>query len=252
MFAGESNGWFKAYDAKNGNVLWKFQAGAGVNAPPSSYTVGGKQYVVVALAATCRSIPSAATASSPLRFGLSGTSSLRDRLDDREDGTGNGPVVFVWGTLDRMRILSILLALALTMPLAARTSKASRKRRRSARPATARRAFRWRQPFPSSGASSSAIFICSFATSRAGARKNEQMAPILEPLQRDDLWLWQIFFAKTVAQPASSRTRQRPSRRRRRAPIPRSAAPAAIRMATRAEVLSRALPARARITSPRR
>jgi alcohol dehydrogenase (cytochrome c) len=47
VFAGEANGWFKAYDAMNGNVLWKFQAGAGVNAPPSSYTVGGKPYVVV-------------------------------------------------------------------------------------------------------------------------------------------------------------------------------------------------------------
>jgi alcohol dehydrogenase (cytochrome c) len=48
VFAGEANGWFKAYDAKNGRILWQFQAGAGVNAPPSSYTVGGKQYVVVA------------------------------------------------------------------------------------------------------------------------------------------------------------------------------------------------------------
>ena len=48
VFAGESNGWFKAFDAKNGNVLWKFQAGAGVNAPPSSYTAGGKQFIVVA------------------------------------------------------------------------------------------------------------------------------------------------------------------------------------------------------------
>ena len=48
VFAGESNGWFKAYDAKSGKVLWKFQAGAGVNAPPSSYMVGDKQYVVVA------------------------------------------------------------------------------------------------------------------------------------------------------------------------------------------------------------
>ena len=37
-----------ALNAKNGNVLWSFQAGAGVNAPPSSYTVGGKQYIVVA------------------------------------------------------------------------------------------------------------------------------------------------------------------------------------------------------------
>jgi PQQ-dependent dehydrogenase (methanol/ethanol family) len=48
VFAGESNGWFKAYDANDGKILWKFQAGAGVNAPPSSYMVGGKQYVVVA------------------------------------------------------------------------------------------------------------------------------------------------------------------------------------------------------------
>ena len=30
-----------------GAVLWKFQAGAGVNAPPASYTVDGKQYIVV-------------------------------------------------------------------------------------------------------------------------------------------------------------------------------------------------------------
>jgi glucose dehydrogenase len=27
--------------------LWSFLAGAGVNAPPSSYMVGGKQYIVV-------------------------------------------------------------------------------------------------------------------------------------------------------------------------------------------------------------
>jgi alcohol dehydrogenase (cytochrome c) len=47
VFAGEANGWFKAYDSSNGKVLWEFQAGAGVNAPPSSYSVGGKQYVVV-------------------------------------------------------------------------------------------------------------------------------------------------------------------------------------------------------------
>ena len=48
VFTGEANGWFKAYDAKNGSILWKFHAGAGVNAPPSSYTAGGKQYIVVA------------------------------------------------------------------------------------------------------------------------------------------------------------------------------------------------------------
>ena len=48
VFAGESNGWFKAYDANSGSILWQFQAGAGVNAPPSSYQVAGKQYIVVA------------------------------------------------------------------------------------------------------------------------------------------------------------------------------------------------------------
>jgi alcohol dehydrogenase (cytochrome c) len=48
VFAGEGNGLFKAYDSETGSVLWKFQAGAGVNAPPSSYTVNGKQYIVVA------------------------------------------------------------------------------------------------------------------------------------------------------------------------------------------------------------
>jgi glucose dehydrogenase len=48
VFAGEGNGWFKAYDATNGKVLWKYQCGAGVNAPAVSYTVNGKQYIAVA------------------------------------------------------------------------------------------------------------------------------------------------------------------------------------------------------------
>ena len=48
LFAGEGNGQFKAYDAGTGSILWNFQAGAGVNAPPSSYTVDGQQYIVVA------------------------------------------------------------------------------------------------------------------------------------------------------------------------------------------------------------
>ncbi len=48
VFAGEGNGWFKAYDARTGKVLWQYQCGAGVNAPPTSYTVNGKQYIAVA------------------------------------------------------------------------------------------------------------------------------------------------------------------------------------------------------------
>jgi PQQ-dependent dehydrogenase (methanol/ethanol family) len=48
VFAGEGNGLFKAYDSRTGKILWQFQCGAGVNAPPVSYTVGGKQYIAVA------------------------------------------------------------------------------------------------------------------------------------------------------------------------------------------------------------
>ncbi len=47
VFAGEGDGWFRAYDAKSGKVLWSFYANAGVNAPPASYSVDGKQYIVV-------------------------------------------------------------------------------------------------------------------------------------------------------------------------------------------------------------
>jgi alcohol dehydrogenase (cytochrome c) len=48
VFTGEGNGWFRAYDARNGNKLWEFQCGAGVNAPAVSYEIGGKQYIAVA------------------------------------------------------------------------------------------------------------------------------------------------------------------------------------------------------------
>jgi quinoprotein glucose dehydrogenase len=43
-----SDGRFRAFDAKTGKKLWTFQCGAGVNAPPVSYMVGGKQYIAVA------------------------------------------------------------------------------------------------------------------------------------------------------------------------------------------------------------
>jgi alcohol dehydrogenase (cytochrome c) len=48
VFNGEANGWFKAYNAKTGKELWKYNCGAGVNAPAVSYMVNGKQYVAVA------------------------------------------------------------------------------------------------------------------------------------------------------------------------------------------------------------
>jgi PQQ-dependent dehydrogenase (methanol/ethanol family) len=48
VLTGEGNGMFNAYDAKSGKKLWSFNCGAGVNAPPVSYTVNGKQYIAVA------------------------------------------------------------------------------------------------------------------------------------------------------------------------------------------------------------
>jgi glucose dehydrogenase len=48
VFTGEGNGWFKAYDAKTGVVLWKFYCGAGVNAAPSVFDVDGEEFVAVA------------------------------------------------------------------------------------------------------------------------------------------------------------------------------------------------------------
>jgi alcohol dehydrogenase (cytochrome c) len=47
VFTGQGNGLFQAFDSTSGKPLWQFQAGAGVNAPPSSYSVDGKQYIVV-------------------------------------------------------------------------------------------------------------------------------------------------------------------------------------------------------------
>jgi glucose dehydrogenase len=48
VFTGEGNGMFRAYDSRNGELMWQHQAKAGVNAPPSSYNVDGTQYIVVA------------------------------------------------------------------------------------------------------------------------------------------------------------------------------------------------------------
>jgi alcohol dehydrogenase (cytochrome c) len=48
VFAGEMNGDFNAFNATTGEKLWHFNLGAGVNAPPITYSVNGKQYIAVA------------------------------------------------------------------------------------------------------------------------------------------------------------------------------------------------------------
>ena len=48
VFMGEADGHFTARETRTGKLLWRFQTGAGVNAPPVVYERDGKQYVVVA------------------------------------------------------------------------------------------------------------------------------------------------------------------------------------------------------------
>jgi alcohol dehydrogenase (cytochrome c) len=48
VFTGEGNGWFDAFDARTGTRVWRYNLGAGVNAPPISYQIRGEQYVAVA------------------------------------------------------------------------------------------------------------------------------------------------------------------------------------------------------------
>lgn len=47
VFQGTATGYFKAYDAKSGKELWKFNAGLGIIGAPMSYALSGTQYVSV-------------------------------------------------------------------------------------------------------------------------------------------------------------------------------------------------------------
>ena len=47
-FTGEGNGNFNAYDSRTGKLLWHFNAGAGCNAAPMTFTHGGEQFIAVA------------------------------------------------------------------------------------------------------------------------------------------------------------------------------------------------------------
>jgi len=48
VFSGAGKGVFAAFDGATGQRLWSYQCDAGVNAPPITYAVDGKQFVVVA------------------------------------------------------------------------------------------------------------------------------------------------------------------------------------------------------------
>lgn len=52
VFWGDLHGYFRAFDAKNGDELWKAQLGSGIGAGPITYTVNGKQYIAVVVGRT--------------------------------------------------------------------------------------------------------------------------------------------------------------------------------------------------------
>jgi alcohol dehydrogenase (cytochrome c) len=59
VFLGQIDGTFAAYDARTLQEVWSFNAGTGINAPPISYSVNGKQYIAI-LAGSRQSAPTMA------------------------------------------------------------------------------------------------------------------------------------------------------------------------------------------------
>jgi len=47
VFLGQMDGTFAAYDARTLNEVWSFNVGSGINAPPVTFSINGKQYVAV-------------------------------------------------------------------------------------------------------------------------------------------------------------------------------------------------------------
>ena len=48
VFTGDPDGYLMAWDARTGKLLWHFQTGTEIKAPPISYSVRGKQYIAIA------------------------------------------------------------------------------------------------------------------------------------------------------------------------------------------------------------
>jgi len=78
VFMGNIDGTFAAYDAKTMQELWSVNLGTGINAPPVTYSVNGKQYVAVlvgsrqpaVILATMPELKNTSTASMLFVFGL--------------------------------------------------------------------------------------------------------------------------------------------------------------------------------------
>ncbi len=77
-FTGEGNGNFNAYDSKTGKLLWHFNAGAGCNSAPMTFTYGGEQFIAVACGGNFQlNYP---LGDAVMVFGLPGKQELRPRV----------------------------------------------------------------------------------------------------------------------------------------------------------------------------
>ena len=47
MFYGDPEGFIRAVRDDTGEELWRFQTGSGIHGNPTTYTVDGKQYILV-------------------------------------------------------------------------------------------------------------------------------------------------------------------------------------------------------------
>ena len=47
VFTGDAEGFFTAYEAQTGKVLWTFQCGSGHHSGPITYSLDGRQYIAV-------------------------------------------------------------------------------------------------------------------------------------------------------------------------------------------------------------
>ena len=47
VFYGNAKGEFKALDAGNGEELWRFKSGSGINQGAVTYEIDGKQYIAI-------------------------------------------------------------------------------------------------------------------------------------------------------------------------------------------------------------
>lgn len=85
LFTGHSDGRLMAFDAKTGKQVWEFMTDAGVNAPPITYEVDGKQYISVFVAGN--SLAGSKHGDSLWTFSLEGTIDSVEDLPEQDAKT---------------------------------------------------------------------------------------------------------------------------------------------------------------------